>query len=504
MTRSQVKRARRGRALADRIAALEATVDRLDAALKAEIAASRARPEAPLAPAVSAAQLQRQLGRVAAEMREHAERQSRRVLEAESTVAEDMRDALQEIVSSLHSTRQTVAAGAKRRTRPVTVLFLVHQAERWTTLADVHDLMLKDPDFEVLVGSLPRFRQDGAPVEPEAEVSAGLAARGVRHIRLGMDPDTALDIVKAMAPDVIFRQAFADADLPPAFNAGELTFARLAYVPDGIGACDAGANRDLPLHRLLWRYYAPTAEDLDVFASCSPLGGANAILAGSPKFDRLLRSGRGADAWPIRGQRARKRLIWAPRAESSLEPDRGAFPDCWRQAAAAAEANPDVQILLKSDEGLFDRCRRSGLLRDSEIREFELAWAVLPNTATLTSDDYGRVFAASDAIITDDAGLIAEYLLFDKPAIFLDGGRNPSFGPAWSVLSQGIYAARGWQAAYATALGATEPGGDTMKTARRRVVDRLMPHPQLAGHRIVDDIRQAFVERREAACIRAA
>lgn len=504
MTRSQVKRARRGRKLADRIAALEATVDRLDAALQAEIAAARARPEVPAAPPVSAAQLQRQLGRVAAEMKEHVERQSRRVLEAESTVAEDMRNALQEIVSSLHSTRQTAAVGAKRRTRPVTVLFLVHQAERWDALADVHDLMLKDPDFEVLVGSLPRFRRDAARLDYEAEVSAGLAARGVRHIRLGMDPDTALDIVKAMAPDVIFRQAFADADLPPAFNAGELTFARLAFVPDGIEAGDAGADRDLPLHRLLWRYYAPTAEDLDVFAGCSPLSGANAILAGSPKFDRLLRSGRGPDAWPIRGQRARKRLIWAPRAGSGAERDHGSFPDCWRQVTAAAEANPDVQILFKPDAELFDRCRQSGLLSDAEIREFDLAWAALPNTATCPPDDYGRVFAASDAIITDDAGLIAEYLLFDKPAIFLDGGRNASLGPSSSVLSQGIYAARGWQAAYATALGATEPGGDTMKTARRRVVDRLMPHPQLAGHRIVDDVRQAFMERREAARIRAA
>ncbi len=138
-------------------------------------------------------------------------------------------------------------------------------------------------------------------------------------------------------------------------------------------------------------------------------------------------------------------------------------------------------------------------MSEAEIREFLESWDALPNTATYLLDDYGKLFAASDAMITEGVSFFSEYMLFDKPLIFLDSGRHTGFNPATTFLPQGMYVARGWQAAFAAALGATEPGGDTMKSARAKVIERLMPYPQQAARRIVEDIRETFaVPVREA------
>lgn len=500
MTRTVAKRARRDRRPDRRTDGLEAAVGRLVALVERQGAAAAARPAMPPpVPPVNSAQMQLMLGRLAADLKEHADGATQRVIEAEITVAEGVRDGLKELSAGVRIAGHTAAMAARRRSGPIRVLFLVHFVEAWDALADVHAQMLADPDFAVTVGTLPRFRRDRRRFEYEPEISATLAARGVAHIRLGMEPDGALDIVKAIGPDVIFRQTPWDGDIPPAFRASELTFARLAYVPYGLYTAKIESHQyDQTFHRLLWRYYAPTAEDAALLAEISPLKGVNGFLSGYPKFDRLLRAGEGPDAWPIPGPRARRRIIFAPHQSIGTGGlGFGTFPDCYRAVVAAARDHPDVQIVFKPHPTLLDVCVASKLMSEADVAWFEEAWAALPNTASYLLDDYGGLFAASDAMITEGVSFFSEYMLFDRPLVFLDSGRHTGFNPATTFLPDGMYGARGFEAAFAAALAATEPGGDVMAAARRAVIARLRPFPGEAARRIVEDVRRSLAAPKE-------
>jgi hypothetical protein len=517
--RTKLKRAQRGGRVADRIAALEAVVRRLEdgqgrieAAAKAPPAPAPARIVAPPVPpvppvpsagqgALSSGQMQIFLGRLSTEVREHVDQRVQRLLEAQVQVAEGIRDGLQAVSADVRHARHVAAAGARRKAGRISVLFLVHFVEAWDALADVHDAMLREPDFDVTVGTLPRYRRDRKQFEYEDSISATLTARGVRHMRLGLEGDGGIEVVRAMAPDVIFRQTPWDADIPPPFRASELTFARLAYVPYGLYTAKIESHQyDQLFHRLLWRYYAPTAEDLALLGTISPLKGLNGYLSGYPKFDRLVRSAERA-AWPIdRGVRG-KRIIWAPHqsiGQGGL--GFGDFPAHYRQAVAYAAAHPEIEFVFKPHPTLLDVCAASKLMSAAEIAWFEENWAALPNTATYLLDDYGPLFAASDAMITEGVSFFSEYMLFDRPLVFLDSRRHQGFNPATTFLPEGMVRAHGFVEGVEAALAALEPGGDTMAEGRRSVIRRLMPHPQRAAARIVEDIRRGLsAEARESA-----
>jgi hypothetical protein len=513
--RTKQARARRGGRIADRLNGLEAAAMRLEASAQALADLARAaavRPALPpvppvppvpspaATPPISGGQMQIFLGRVSTEIREHVDARVQRLLEAQVQVAEGIRDGLKEISAGVRSTRQTAAIAARRRPKRITVLFLVHFVEAWDALADVHERMLAEPDFEVIVGTLPRFRRDRKQFEYEDEISATLTARGIRHIRLGLEGESGIDAVKAMAPDVIFRQTPWDADIPSSFRATELTFARLAYVPYGLYTAKIESHQyDQTFHRLLWRYYSPTADDLSLLGAISPLKGRNGYLSGYPKFDRLVRSAERA-AWPIDQGRRNRRIIWAPHqsiGQGGL--GFGDFPAHYRLAVETAKRHPELEFVFKPHPTLLDICSASKLMSAAEIEWFQKSWAALPNTATYLLDDYGPLFAASDAMITEGVSFFSEYMLFDKPLVFLDSRRHQGFNPATTFLPDGMYRAHGWVEAVTAAVRATEPGGDTLGEARRGVIRRLMPHPQQAAQRIVEDIRRGLAAEERGA-----
>ena len=110
------------------------------------------------------------------------------------------------------------------------MLFLVHYMEAWDSIADVVQLMLVADDFEPIVASLPRRLPGSSDFSHEDLTHARLTALGIPHIRLD-GTSLAADAVKQLDPDLIFRQSQWDRDIPPAFSATSLRYARLALVP---------------------------------------------------------------------------------------------------------------------------------------------------------------------------------------------------------------------------------------------------------------------------------
>jgi hypothetical protein len=412
------------------------------------------------------------------------------------------------MLHAMHSVRQSVHA--LQRTRPAgkrpKVLFLVHHLEAWDALAGVHDALKQAEDFVPLVASIPRRMFDTGLMGDEARVSAGLDDHGVPHLRLNMDSFEALDIIRAIAPEIIFRQSPWEADVPPGFRTAELSMARLCYVPYGMMTARFEQRQfDQYFHRMCWRYFCATEAEGALFARHAVRGGAQAVVTGYPKFDHLLQAANAPDAWPI-GQGARNtRIVWAP--HHSVEQGGlgfSTFAETMMPVLEAAATDPALEIVLKPHPALFERCRQYRLVPPDVLEGFLEAWRMLPNTLLVEGNDYGPLFAASDAMVTDGVSPFSEYMLFDKPLIWIDSGRHVGFNEAGALLQQGMYRVPDWAGAAAliervvrgTRDELVRGTRDELAAQRRAVIAALLPYPGQAAARIVQALRDGLAEER--------
>ena len=384
--------------------------------------------------------------------------------------------------------------------RPGRVLFLVHNIEAWDSLADVFDQMQAAPDFEPMVATIPCLYHHGSD-NSDGEVANhnGLSRLGVPHFRPATgDPEIALDFIKKITPDIIFRQSPWEMDIPTAFGANSLTFARLCYVPYFVGAVvddfSAGGDRidlhgDQLLHRLCWRIYAEHEITVQNMRARSSRGGDHIVLSGHPKLDRLWKT-RARPAWPIESGTRAFRIVWAPHHSITAGwLGFGTFLRTYRDMLAWAQEDPAIEIVLKPHPALFGRLRGDPTMRPEGLAEFLRAWGVLPNTAIVEGGDYGPLFAGSDAMITDGISFLSEYQIFDKPLVFLDSGHHVPF----NRLGEQIIASA-WRVGLVADARAflndfRRQGMDPTAKSRIATMQLLRPFPGEAAQRIVQDLR---------------
>ena len=407
----------------------------------------------------------------------------------------------------IHDLGQTLNLVARKlpppTRRPVRVLFLVHAIETWDSLMDIYEAMRAAPDFEPIVATLPRnYHGEKCIFEGELANHEGLRRLGVAHIRPAAElsetgeAENALDIVKAVSPDIIFRQSPWDADFPAAFCAAALGFARLCYVPYyGFNLlehynvkgdhCDLYADQGF--HRLCWRIYAESDVTARRMQMGSARGGDNVVVAGHPKLDRLWNA-RERPAWPIvaaDGVR-RFRVIWAP--HHSIRGNWlgfGRFLQSYEAMLEWARQDANVEIVLKPHPALFAKLRDEPGLLDRFLHD----WRVLPNTALVEGGDYGPLLAGSDAMLTDGISFLAEYQLFAKPLVFLDSAHHSPFNAIGLEMLKAVCRVDDVASARVFLDEFRRTGNDPAAPARSDIIKTLLPYPGQAAQRVLEDLR---------------
>jgi CDP-glycerol glycerophosphotransferase (TagB/SpsB family) len=301
--------------------------------------------------------------------------------------------------------------------------------------------MNKDDRFTVFIVSIDRRYPGDIEFSGEPIVSKYFDDIGISHIRLDMqDSYAGLDIIKSLAPDVIFRQSQWEPDFPPAFNTAELSFAKICVLPYGTSMVSAFdiedksslANHyahDQYYHRMAWKIYCENAVTKKLYQKFSHCPDSKIILTGYPKYNRLLKA-KSDPKWPILNHsQSRLRVIWAPHHSVG---DKwlgfGVFHLIYNQMLEYAEINKEhFEFVLRPHPALFSSVVSEGLIESSNLEIFISKWKNLDNCILDNSASYGQTFAASDVMITCGLSFLLEYPLFDKPVIFIDSGRHVPF-----------------------------------------------------------------------------
>ena len=424
------------------------------------------------------------------------------------SVSHEVRDSQHRVAHQGHLDSLAVldAVNYSIRRRPLTgartkVLVLVHHIEAWDSLGSLVDELSRADDFEVVVASIPRHFRGAEGFVDEDLVHEGLASRGVPHLRFshGDDGDR-LAVVRALSPDIIFRQSQWDADVPSAYSTRNLAFARLCLVPYEM----IGLIENVPLHgvddtavderyhRIAWRVFCAGEHARAVAAAHGSLGGAQFVATGHPKADRLRSAQPG---WPVRrpdGQAPRQRIVWsAHHTVSEGWTNFGMTHLVVDDMLAWARSAPDVDFVFMPHPALTPFVRDdASLLSGARYDAFVSDWCALPNATIYEGGDYAPVLAASDVMVTDGLSMLVEYQFMGKPLVFLERPDHRPFNDAGRLLLSGVKVAPDVdQARSIISLLTDEDRADIARRQSENV--RALFHEGPAAPRILAELREA-------------
>ena len=394
--------------------------------------------------------------------------------------------------------------------RPVRCLFLVHAAETWHALAGIYEAMRSAPDFDPIVATTHSRVTRSAEYSGEDVNHELLEKAGVPHLRFNM-PDyyIALDIIKALAPDIIFKQMPWEGLMPPSFGTSELQFARICYVPYGyltvkkftqdepLESSASKLHTDQYFHRMCWRIFCETEMHKKMYEKYAVRGGDNVVVTGYTKFDSLLESKKQPPYWPIaqKDDKKRFRIIWAPHHSVTNEwLGLGTFLEIHNDMYGWALKHQDeYEFVFRPHPALYgELVRIRQVMTQDYLDSFLNAWKALPNTAIMDTGDYGPLFNASDAMITDGVSFFSEYQIFEKPLIFMDSGRHTGFNEAGSVVMESANNVKNVEQAKALCELLRSGKPDPMQEMQKTVLARIMPYPGQTAQRVLTAIREGL------------
>jgi hypothetical protein len=308
---------------------------------------------------------------------------------------------------------------------PIRVAFLTFYYEAWDALAEIHELMLNDPRFEVVVVAIPRRLTGDQNFDDASATSAFFDSIGVEHVVAG-----GFDL-EAYAPDYVFINYPWQRNYQPQFRVENLArFTRVAYVPyyslpmaeEGFEPHHAGTNSQVAphlytqrSHQLASLVFTQTADVAQAYVHTSR-GNSHVHHVGSTKIDALTRE---VDKFEVDD---RLTLVWAP--HHSYSPhwlNFGVFAQMHTQMLDWALSHPEVEVILRPHPFMFGTLVDRDVISAADLEAWRKAWLALPNCSIDTDSGAAQILAKAQILLTDGISFLAEYpLATGRPAIFLE------------------------------------------------------------------------------------
>ena len=407
-------------------------------------------------------------------------------------------DELERIVSAQsqrHEQMWRLLSSRMPAARPYRVVFLVHNVATWSSIASVHAAMVAAADFEPIVVTIPRaFGGIGAHGDEELN-HEGLREAGVEHVRFdGVEADEGIRMLERLRPDVIVRQSQWDQDVPPAYAAERLSFARLVLIPYEIANIvhnvPSPTSRDTavdePLHREAWRVYCAN-EDARAQALAGARLGASAWRAlGHPKIDAISST---APHWPIDGPCTGRRVVLSfHHTVAEGWTDFGVFAAAADDVLAWATRADGDQFVLSPHPALEHTMRRTPEGAERWER-FVSGWDALPNTALRgPHEPYLPLLASADVVVTDGLSALLEGQLFARPVIWWEREGHAPLNRLGREIVEGLAVVRSAdEAERAVARASLDDEG--LRLRRDHWVTRFGGGGESAAAAILDDMR---------------
>ena len=374
----------------------------------------------------------------------------------------------------------------------ITCLFLVHNIESWDSISSIYKLMLFYKQFHVIVASINRRYPGSQIFKDEDYVHSILAQLGIPHLRLNNNSFEDLDIIKSLAPNIIFRQSQWDYDIHPAFSTDNLRFAKLCLVPYEImNFVKLGYNHlSSHYHSSCWKLFVANEQTKIEQEQHGKLNGLNVFVTGHPKVKALKNA---EPKWPIVSNSNDKkfRILWA--SHHSIDKNWSNFSvflDIYNDMLNWAKEDNSIEFVFSPHPALVTvlEAITDETLKHS-LQGFFIEWNKLSNTYFYREGPYGPLFQASNILIMDGISWLLEYQLMKKPLIFIERKDHSAFTVNGELIATGTNRVSTFEQAKALAYRFKNGESDPNRNNQDIVVEQLLSIDN-AAENILDSILQ--------------
>lgn len=412
-----------------------------------------------------------------------------------------------QVVQSRKFIQALSASQKKSSPQKIRCVFIIQLIEQWDALFPLYKEMLRNDYFDPIVVTLDRHLGGDGYFCGEQRVSDELMRLNIPHLRFDMeDSFAALEILRDLAPDIVFRQSQWDNLYPPAFSSEYLSFSRICVVPYGViilekystsGDEEEKPNAlscDTPYHRRAWRIFCETEYALEKFQSFQHSVPGKLVLSGYPKFQSLLDE---APAWPFpdRQQSGHRpfRVIWSPHhSVKDAWLNFGTFNEIYENFLEWAASSPDMEFVFKPHPELLKSVVNRRIMTQEQVDHFMKKWLSLEN-CTCADGRYGGLFSASDIMITDGISFLVEYPIFGKPLVFFDSGRHAPLNDIGRLAKSCAHVVHDFSS-MKTIVSSYKNGTlqDPYAENRKKLMKVLFPFEKRAEEIIIENIVSSF------------
>jgi hypothetical protein len=303
----------------------------------------------------------------------------------------------------------------------INVIFLVIHDSIWK-YEEVYKLFVNNPRFKVTIVIVPLVRKEIPDIELY-EKTLNYFTKNNYQVFPSYDYEncTWKDIKSILNPDIVF---FTNAHgiTYSQYYINNFTDTLTCYVPYAfvvIGTLKL--HYDYKIYQVLWKYFIETAQHLKFAEKYSKYNSSNLVVTGYPGLDRKFSNNNlPGKAWKPFLSGEAKKIIWAPHHTikgQGHDLDYSSFMEYADYFIDLLKARNDIQIAFKPHPLLKEKLLSNDSWGKDKTNAYYNLWDELPN-GQLEDGEYIDLFYGSDAMITDSASFIVEYLYFDKPLQF--------------------------------------------------------------------------------------
>ncbi|MGP9768036.1 glycosyltransferase [Halomonas sp. AOP13-D3-9] len=305
------------------------------------------------------------------------------------------------------------------------VVFLVIHRSVWKVDA-VFQKMLSDPIFDPIVLVCPDLnkKNDALTFSEINETYAYFKDKGYKVFSSWMKNKKQWRSLDSLKPDLLFFTNPHGLTHPEYYDKAFSRFLA-CYVPYTYQVARFNKEYELDYNRVFhnsaWKIYAPHEESLKISRQYADNQGSNVVVTGYPLVENLLASGSDVHAWK-KQKTVKKKIIWAPHHTVGSKDEALPFSNFEKLSGfmmkLADHYKDQVQWAFKPHPLLKEKLYQEASWGKEMTENYYSYWACSEHTQ-LEEGDYQELFRASDALVHDSVSFLAEYLVLDKPVMFV-------------------------------------------------------------------------------------
>lgn len=300
----------------------------------------------------------------------------------------------------------------------VRAVFFAELGEKWDSMESVYWYMREDPRFDPVVVLTPIFRQvqKNGKVEQEVIYKDYLTAMGIpffEYNKYSLEED---------CPDLAFISQPYEGCTPREFWPKYIAqHTRLVYCTYAINGQLFEDSADtlclLPVFRYAWRVPGASERHYQFYSKHAVNGGSNMLVTGVPKFDPVIRlrdkPAEIPEAWKP-ALKGRKVILWNTWYSWNLS-----SVGCFDQLVDWLRKHDDCAIIWRPHPMTHTVTKLHYPTLYTQLQNNIALAKELPNMVYDDHPAYEAAFSCSNAMISDFSSMMYQYLLLDKPVLWI-------------------------------------------------------------------------------------